>query len=297
MQIRCLVILVAFLSAIGANSTPYGYSQVNEQRHVEVSMRMIGHQVLIHSGDSASIILPVVKDENQYKISFGSDFGLDPEKMGMVIDSVIRATEISENYIVEFVKCDTKQVIHSYEIGEKADVLACQGRAQAPSCYELWISLLDTHVSEIEKMKVSDLSAENRDDDENSSLFITIAIGFAILVLTLLTVRRRPSKYQDPNDIKLGEFLFKKKSMELLFKQERIELTGKEAHLLQILSASVNDTVKREDLLKAVWGDDGGYVGRTLDVFISKLRKKLELDSKVRIVNIRGIGYKLVLAD
>lgn len=61
--------------------------------------------------------------------------------------------------------------------------------------------------------------------------------------------------------------------------------------------SSVNATVERDDILKSVWGDDGDYVGRTLDVFISKLRKKLEADSNIKIINIRGIGYKLVLNE
>ena len=73
------------------------------------------------------------------------------------------------------------------------------------------------------------------------------------------------------------------------------ELTSKEADLLLLLYNDVNTTVEREVILNRVWGDEGDYVGRTLDVFISKLRKKLEVDSKVKIVNIRGIGYKLVM--
>ena len=73
------------------------------------------------------------------------------------------------------------------------------------------------------------------------------------------------------------------------------ELTSKEADLLALLHASVNTTVERYVLLKNVWGDEGAYVGRTLDVFISKLRKKLEADPSIRIVNVRGIGYKLIL--
>jgi len=60
------------------------------------------------------------------------------------------------------------------------------------------------------------------------------------------------------------------------------------------LPNAVNTTVEREVILNIVWGDEGDYVGRTLDVFISKLRKKLEVDSSIKIVNIRGVGYKLV---
>ena len=55
--------------------------------------------------------------------------------------------------------------------------------------------------------------------------------------------------------------------------------------------------MEREKILATVWGDEGDYVGRTLDVFVSKLRKKLEADANVRIVNIRGVGYRLVLGE
>jgi DNA-binding response OmpR family regulator len=83
--------------------------------------------------------------------------------------------------------------------------------------------------------------------------------------------------------------------MELSHNGKPVELTSKESDLLQLLSHSANDTVDRETILKTVWGDDGDYIGRTLDVFISKLRKKLEADPNVKIANIRGIGYKLIV--
>jgi len=58
-----------------------------------------------------------------------------------------------------------------------------------------------------------------------------------------------------------------------------------------------NAPVEREVMLKEVCGGVGDYVGRTIDVFISKLRKKFEVDPSVRIANIRGEGYKLILDD
>ena len=86
-------------------------------------------------------------------------------------------------------------------------------------------------------------------------------------------------------------------STKLILKEERIELSGKESELLMLLAEFMNTTVEREVILNKVWGDEGDYVGRTLDVFISKLRKKLEADPNIKIANIRGIGYKLVLKD
>jgi len=67
--------------------------------------------------------------------------------------------------------------------------------------------------------------------------------------------------------------------------------------LLSLLYASVNETVNKETLLNKVWGDEGDYVGRTLDVYISKLRKKLESDTSIKLKNIRGVGYKLIVED
>lgn len=61
--------------------------------------------------------------------------------------------------------------------------------------------------------------------------------------------------------------------MELSINDRKVELTGKEAELLHLLHACANETVAREVMLKEVWGNDSDYVGRTLDVFISKLRK------------------------
>ena len=75
--------------------------------------------------------------------------------------------------------------------------------------------------------------------------------------------------------------------------EARIQMA--ESDLLLLLYNEANQTVERDVILSKVWGDEGDYVGRTLDVFISKLRKKLEADPNVKIVNIRGIGYKLVL--
>ena len=97
--------------------------------------------------------------------------------------------------------------------------------------------------------------------------------------------------------IKLGIYLFDSKKMVLTCQGKTIELTSKESELLNLLHESVNNTVNREIILNKVWGDKGDYVGRTLDVYISKLRKKLGNDSSIALKNIRGIGYKLIVED
>lgn len=73
------------------------------------------------------------------------------------------------------------------------------------------------------------------------------------------------------------------------------QLTQKEVEILSLLAKSPNVLLKRDHILKVVWEDNGYFVGRSLDVFISKLRKYLKLDANIQIVNIHGEGYKFVV--
>ena len=70
-------------------------------------------------------------------------------------------------------------------------------------------------------------------------------------------------------------------------------MTSKENQVLHIFASNPNQIIDREQLQKQVWENEGVLVGRSLDVFISKLRKKLEIEPNVRIVNIHGKGYQL----
>ncbi|MDD7915612.1 helix-turn-helix domain-containing protein [Polaribacter ponticola] len=76
-------------------------------------------------------------------------------------------------------------------------------------------------------------------------------------------------------------------------KTKEITLSKKECELLEIFVANENQVVKREDLTKQVWEDNGVIVGRSLDTYISKLRKKLQEDTSIKLTNIHGVGYKL----
>ncbi|HEX8531743.1 MAG TPA: winged helix-turn-helix domain-containing protein, partial [Cytophagales bacterium] len=109
------------------------------------------------------------------------------------------------------------------------------------------------------------------------------------------SVTTREHVKQNDNLIPLGAYQFDPRNMALRHKDEVVALTGKESDLLLLLHTSANSTLEREFILKTVWGNEADYVGRTLDVFISKLRKKLEADPSLKIVNIRGVGYKLIV--
>ncbi|MCB9191243.1 MAG: response regulator transcription factor [Flavobacteriales bacterium] len=257
---------------------------------------MIGHQVLLSSGDSTSRVLPIEKDENKFRIRFENEFSFHPDNLAAVVDSVIHATGIASEYIVQLLTCETDEVVHSYEVGTTNDVLACRGRSQPKGCYYLQITILDSKLHEPE--------LTSTETDQNALIEYAEPLQLiAILLLVVLVLggviaflsNRNKESDTNPDVIKLGEYRFNRRTMELILGEERIELTSKECDLLHLLYEYVNDTVERDTILRMVWNDEGDYVGRTLDVFISKLRKKLEADSKIRIANIRGVGYKLII--
>jgi DNA-binding response OmpR family regulator len=99
----------------------------------------------------------------------------------------------------------------------------------------------------------------------------------------------------DQNAIQIGKFNFYFDQRHLEIHRERIELTDKETKLLHIFASAPNEIIDRQDLQKEVWENEGVIVTRSLDVFISKLRKKLEKDPNVKLVNVHGKGYKLEL--
>ena len=126
-------------------------------------------------------------------------------------------------------------------------------------------------------------------------LALLVLLVFALVAYYMWRKKATPAIVTTESGVPIGAFRFDKGKMELTIQDRKVELSGKEADLLHLLHSCVNETVERDVMLKEVWGNEGDYVGRTLDVFISKLRKKLEADPSVRIANIRGVGYRLIL--
>jgi DNA-binding response OmpR family regulator len=93
--------------------------------------------------------------------------------------------------------------------------------------------------------------------------------------------------------IKLGLFIFDRNNQILIKGREEIRLTQRESELLTMLVNHVNQVVKKEDILKGIWFDCNSVYSRSLDVFISRLRRILDADPDLKIENIHGVGYRL----
>jgi DNA-binding response OmpR family regulator len=106
-------------------------------------------------------------------------------------------------------------------------------------------------------------------------------------------VRRIPdSKNESKNEIiSIGKYTFNNKNQSLTLHGKTKRITEKESEILSYLSAHRNNVVKREDLLKDIWGENDYFLGRSLDVFITKIRKYLSEDPDLNIENVFGVGF------
>ena len=109
---------------------------------------------------------------------------------------------------------------------------------------------------------------------------------------------RRSVQQPVPDQVfSLGQYSFDSANLELTNGSSSKTLTQKEADVLKMLCLNKDHVLKREDILKNVWGDDDYFMGRSLDVFISKLRKYLKEDPAVEIANYHGVGFRLEIKE
>ncbi len=112
----------------------------------------------------------------------------------------------------------------------------------------------------------------------------------AILKRTQILVEEVEEK---PETYQIGAYTFDIKNLVLTHSTGEQKLTKKETRILTFLCEHMNDIAPREKILKSIWGNDDYFSGRSMDVFISKLRKYLAADEKIQINNIHGVGFKL----
>ncbi|SHM99158.1 response regulator transcription factor [Polaribacter sp. KT 15] len=114
------------------------------------------------------------------------------------------------------------------------------------------------------------------------------------LIVRIKALLNRIQLKTDTENIKIGNYLFNLTKQTLTFSEEEQQLTHREAQLLFYLFEKKNEVLDRTFILNKLWGNDDFFNARSMDVFISKLRKKLKKDENIQIINVRGFGYKLI---
>ena len=149
------------------------------------------------------------------------------------------------------------------------------------------------------------LSAKSTLDDKLYGLhlgaddYITKPFSIDELILKIEVFLKRSnidtSRSQKDRFISLGKYNFIPSELSLVTGEKKTSLTHRESELLSFLAKNEGKIVKRDDILLHVWGNDHYFSSRSLDVFISRLRKMLKSDPSIRIENIHNIGYRLMI--
>jgi two-component system OmpR family response regulator len=114
-----------------------------------------------------------------------------------------------------------------------------------------------------------------------------------LLRIQAVLKRGKAKRNDDQKEFQIGSFHFNYKSRILSRGEDEQKLSPKEAELLRLLALNLNDITYREEALKSIWGRDDYFTARSMDVFITKLRKYLRPDPSIEIVNIHGNGFRL----
>ena len=247
---------------------------------VKISLRQVGNQLLLLHKDSVSLILPVKQiAENKYQLSFEKQFSLEPNQLVDVIKENFEKANILEDYLVEVLQCTDGEVAYSYQIKNdtEKDIVPCAGRTLPINCYKIDVIFTQRGTSSF-----------NRN--------MLLLFGVVLVFLVIIFYKRKPVIKEvviSDEFITIGSFQFFPNQHKLQKAATEISLSKKECELLEIFIANPNQIIKREELTKKVWEDNGVFVGRSLDTYISKLRKKLKDDPSIKLTNAHGVGYKL----
>src|SRR5690606_27408260 len=132
-------------------------------------------------------------------------------------------------------------------------------------------------------------------DDYITKPFRVEELLLRIQALLKRTSREKSAAEDDvPDSFEIGGYHFDYIAQQISHNGKSQKLSTKEAELLRLLCLKKNDVLTREEALLKIWHDDNYFNGRSMDVFLSKLRKYLRDDPRVEIVNVHGKGYKLL---
>lgn len=118
-----------------------------------------------------------------------------------------------------------------------------------------------------------------------------------LLKIEIFLKRSQKSSISENVIYNVGKYQFDSKNYLVFTSTEKISLTQREAELLKLFLDNKNVVMKREEILKSLWGNDDYFMGRSLDVFISRLRKILSTETGIAIENLHGIGFKFSINE
>ncbi|HEY5822831.1 MAG TPA: winged helix-turn-helix domain-containing protein [Cyclobacteriaceae bacterium] len=312
-------------------------------KQANLSIRQIGHRLLLQAGDLTSRVLPVTEiKEGTFLLEFENEFIFNHDSLIALSENLLPKTLFPSGYTVTVNDCIKANIIYGFQINiNRPDIVACRGRHQPAGCYKIEFTFPDFYekeeqqtvvrrnlepkkaepqkndigqlAKELKSFKVASQSANSKGEEFKTTTFDYSPIhlvysGMLVLLGVTLLIGRfwkisKPMSEQNHNSVitkesvhelpALGKFLFDVKAQCLLLGSEVISLTDKECRVLELLHNNFGELIPRETLMQKIWISEGVITGRSLDMFVSKLRKKLSGDPELGITNVHGKGYKL----
>jgi DNA-binding winged helix-turn-helix (wHTH) protein len=252
---------------------------------VKIALRDVGNKLLLSNQDSTSLVLPILKvEETKYQLSFQKEIAINPDSLVAFTQRSFKKANLPSNYQIEVKQCRDLEVAYSFlkNFNFEKNIIPCGGRIMTQKCYMVEVRFLEKIAA------------------KNDKLLWVILLTLSLISTIIFFFKSKKIKGSDStngNSISLGKFQFYPDENKLMIKATEISLSKKEVELLNLFVANPNKIIKREELSKKVWEDHGDFVGRSLDTYISKLRKKLNEDETIKLTNVHGIGYVLEITE
>lgn len=276
--------LIVFLTVNGSTGNNKNRA---EETNYQTALRLIGHKLLLSAGDTKSRVMPVKQlSADELQIYFENELSLEPDSIFNIISKTIKSSSLPNDYTANVFDCSRNEIVYSFVMSgiDKNVIVPCLGRTLPKGCYYIGIDFSLSHKTKSKRNYIL-----------SGSILLLLLLAYLVYFRRKKshTISEKESTSIVKDTLHIGEFLFNFEQRYLEIYGEKIELTDKESKLLYIFALAPNEIIEREQLQKKVWENEGVIVTRSLDVFISKLRKKLEKGSSVKLVNVHGKGYKL----
>lgn len=257
------------------------------EKRAALVIRKVGHLLLLQAGDSSSRVLPVIRlNDGTFQLKFQSEFSFTPDTLVKIVRQNLSADHLPMNYMVSVFNCVSNELVYGFEINpDRNNIISCTGRVQPKGCYSIQIAFLDFGLKQGVNSRVYQLG---------SALTLVSLIGY---VGFLYFKKKKATVNEKNNSIRVGKFDFYTDQRLLKNGAATIELSDKESKLLELFATQQNQLIERDRLLKEVWENDGIFTDRSLDMFVSRLRKILKSDRSIQITNVYGKGYKLEIMN
>jgi len=286
-KISRLITLIALFHFI-AILPIYSFDNVGLQdQKIHLALRRTAHLLLLESKDTSSQIVPAEKLADYiWQLNFPKSFNYD--RLPTILQSSFDLHDINDQYNVAVLSCDSNELVLGYHFLDfvQNKNVPCLGRQMTVDCYTLRVTFLPAQMV------------------TSFGMYTPILFGFIGLILLLLLYqlwykpRNRAFKQENYHFdwIHFSASKLDVTNQILLCNDKKHTLTYREAKLLHLFVQNSNQVIERDYIVDNVWADEGVIVSRSVDVFVSRLRKILRDDSAIQLLSVHGIGYRMEIS-